>query len=293
MIREKFKQFKRTLRFYAIKSLIEQIAKLPATAVPRLTRLLFKASPLFFSKEIERARELLPPEFAEQRTKIIAGIAKNQIATLLEVIFYEKLLAQDPDFITVVGKEHIDAALANKKGMIVLSGHFGNWEIIGYTMAKMGIRLNVMARPQAVDQMTRLMNSFRERRQVRVIMSNALPECLKLLSNGRSVGLLSDLNAREWGYQVNFFGRNASFYSAPVILSVRSGAPLIPAFTERQTNGRLVLRFEKPLKWEKGESMRERVQKYVNRYEDAFRRNPDHWCWFHERYKYADLGRSA
>lgn len=292
MNRDQFKQLKRTLRFFAIKALVGRISRLPATAVPKLKRLLLKVFPLFFAREIERARELLPVEFAARRDEIISAMADNQVATILEILFYEKLLQHDPQFISVVGKEHLDQALAGNKGLIILSAHFGNWEVMSYTLARMGIPLNVMARPQAVDQMTEFMNSFREKRNVKVIMHNAMPECLKLLGQGKPVGLLSDLNAREWGYQVTFFGRNASFYSAPVILSVRSGAPLIPAFTERQKNGRLILRFEEPVQWIKGESMQERVQKYVKRYEAAFRRRPDQWCWFHERYEFASLGRT-
>ncbi len=281
------------MRFYAIRALVDLMTRLPASSVPRLKRLLMKVFPLIFAREIDRARELLPAEFAAEREQILAAMAENQIATLLEVFFYEKLLAADPDFITIKGKENLDAALAGNKGMIILSAHFGNWEVMGYTLSRIGIPLHVMARPQAVDQMTDFMNGFRERRNVKVVMHNAMPECLKLLAKKETVGLLSDLNAREWGYQVSFFGRNASFYSAPVILSVRSGAPLIPSFTERQRDGRLVLRFEEPIKWEKGESMRQRIQKYVNRYEAAFRRRPDHWCWFHDRYSFASLGRSG
>lgn len=287
-----FKQLKRTLRFYLIKALVARMTRLPATAVPKIRRLLLKVFPLFFARQINRAAELLPEEFSDRRDEIIAGMAHNQVTALLEVFFYEKLLAHDPEFITVIGKEHLEAAAAKNKGFIILSAHFGSWEIMGYTLSRMGYPLHVMARPQAVDQMTEFMNSFRESRNVKVIMHNAMPECLKLLNKGKIVGLLSDLNAREWGYQVNFFGRNASFYSAPVILSVRSGAPLIPSFTERQKNGRLILRFEEPIIWEKGESMRQRIQKYVNRYEDAFRRRPDQWCWFHERYEFASLGRT-
>jgi KDO2-lipid IV(A) lauroyltransferase len=155
----------------------------------------------------------------------------------------------------------------------------------------MGYKMNVVARPQAVNQMTEFMNGFRERRGVKVIMKNNILESLKSLNKGECIGMLSDLNAREWGYQVNFFGKKASFYNAPVILSIRGKAPIIPTFTERSPDGKLTIRFEEPISWEKGESMVERIQKYVKRYENAFRRRPDLWCWFHERYKHSELGR--
>ncbi|MBU1107949.1 MAG: lysophospholipid acyltransferase family protein [Candidatus Riflebacteria bacterium] len=290
-MRDTLKRYKRMARAYLIKGLVSLMTRLEAPAVPKLKRLLLKAFPIIFAKEIQRARELLPVEFAERSDSIIAGMAENQIMTLLEVFFYEKLLAADPDFVQIEGREYIDNAVAQNKGLIILSSHFGNWEVAGYTLAKMGLPLHVIAREQAVDQMTRLMNSFRENRGITLIMHNTIPAALKLLANKKTVGLLSDLNARERGYQVRFFGRTASFYNAPVLMALRSRAPLVPVFAERQKNGRLLVRFEKPVEFKRGDSMLNNIQRYVDRYESAYRRRPDHWCWFHERYEFASLGR--
>ncbi len=292
MLRDQLKTLKRTVRYHLLSTLVKMMTRLPATAVPKLRRLLMKVFPLVFAHQLRRAEELLPTEFAESKDEILRRMIENQAQTILEVFFYEKLVAHNPGFIKVVGRKHLEEATRKGKGIIILSAHFGNWEVMGYELRKMGLPLHVLARPQAVNQMTEFMNSFRERRGVKVIMEKSITESLKLLHQGKTVGMLSDLNAREWGYQVEFFGRNASFYSSPVILSVRSGAPLIPSFTERQRDGSLLLRFEAPITWEKGESMRQRVQKYVRRYEEAFRRRPDHWCWFHERYEHAAIGRT-
>jgi len=291
-MRDQLKKTKRTLRAWLIKGLVSMMTRLEVRAVPKLKRLLLKVFPLIFSKEIQRARELLPAEFADRKDAIIAGMAENQVMTLLEVFFYEKLLAADPEFVQIEGRENIEEALAGKRGIIILSGHFGNWEVMGYTLTKMGIPMHVMARAQAVDQMTAFMNSFREKRGEIVIMDNTIPAALKLFQN-KTVGLLADLNARERGYQVRFFGRAASFYSAPVLLALRSRAPLIPSFAERQKNGRLLLRFEKPVEFDRSASMCSNIQRYVDRYEAAYRRRPDLWCWFHERYEFAGLGRTG
>jgi len=118
-----------------------------------------------------------------------------------------------------------------------------------------------------------------------------LSASLKLLKEGALVGVVSDLNARERGYRVPFFGREASFYPTPVILSMRGNAPLIPAFIERQSAKKQIIRFESPVEWVPNEKMSQRVSRYVQRYEAAFRRRPDQWVWFHERYAHAELGR--
>lgn len=241
---------------------------------------------------MKRAKELLPAEFSQRADSIIRDMTRNQVATLLEVFFYDKIKRENPDFVKITGRENLEKAVKEHGTFIILSAHFGNWEIIGYELAAMGYPLHVVARPQAVNQMTEFVNSFREKRGSKVIMGNNIIESLKLIKKRKVVGLVSDLNAREWGYRVSFFGRCASFYHAPVILSERGKAPLIPAYAERQPDGTQHIRFEEPVTWPENADMCAKVQAYVNRYEDAFRRRPDHWCWFHERYQHAELGRS-
>ncbi len=289
--KDRLKNFKRKIRYYLIKALVDAMTRLPVRVLPKLQRLFLKVFPLVFRREIQRARELLPAEFRANADRIIRGMTINQVATLLEVFFYDKIKEQRPDFIRIEGRENLEKAVAEHGTFIILSAHFGNWEIIGYELAAMGYPLHVVARPQAVNQMTEFINSYREKRGSKVIMGNNIIESLKLIKKKKVVGLVSDLNAREWGYQVDFFGKTASFYHAPVILGERGKVPVIPAFAERQPDGSQLIRFETPIEWPENAGMCEKVEAYVKRYEAAFRRRPDLWCWFHERYRHAQLGR--
>lgn len=291
-LRDLYKSAKRNARYLLLNGVYKAISAQPVDSIPRMHKFLMKVVPMFFQKELKRAQELLPPEFGPAGKRILKKMARNQVWNILEVFLYEKLIEAYPDFISIEGGEFLEDAVKKGRGIIILSGHFGNWELIGYTLARMNLPLHVIARPQAVNRMTEFMNSFRNERGVKVLMDHNLSSSLKLLKEGAVVGIVSDLNAREWGYRVKFFGRHASFYPTPVILSMRSGAPLIPTFIERLSYRRQVVRFEKPLEWAPGETMGERVQKYVHRYEAAFRKRPDQWVWFHERYIHADLGRA-
>ncbi len=285
------KTLRRWARYHLVAWLVGYIERQPVTALPRLRRLLLRVFPLVFAAQARRAAELLPAEFAPRRAAILRGMTVNQVMNLLEIFFYEKLLAARPDLVDIEGREHLDRARQSGRGLIVLAAHFGNWELQAYTLVRLGLPLHVIARPQALDQMTTFMNGFRERRGVRVLMANNLSESLRLLAQGEAVGIVSDLDAKEHGFRVPFFGRPASFYPTPVILSVRGRAPLLPMFMERRPDGSHLLRIEPPLTWERGESMTARVRRYVERYEAAFRRRPDLWVWFHERYAHAHLAR--
>jgi len=289
--RDRLKAFRRNARAWLLEQLYRQLVRLPARTVPRLSRLLLKILRVIFRNQLHRAGELLPAEFSRQRDVILSGMAKNQVMNLLEVFFYEKLLEADPEFITVSGTEHLDAGLSRGKGVLLLASHFGNWELIGYTLARLGYPIFAIARPQAVNRMTEFMNSFRENRGIKILMDHNLSASLRTLRKNGMIGVLADLNARERGYITTFFGREASFYSTPILLSQRSGAPLIPVFDERDSSGRHHIRFESPVLYHPEAPITERIAAYVSRYEAAFRRRPDLWTWFHERYIHVELGR--
>ena len=109
-LKDKFKKYKRIVRFYLIKAIIDAIIRQPVSVLPRIKRLLLKIFPAIFKKETARASELLPKEFERQKEHILAGMSENQISTLLEVFCYEKLLENDPKFIKIEGLENLQKA---------------------------------------------------------------------------------------------------------------------------------------------------------------------------------------
>ena len=291
MIKEKLKTIRRTVRYYLIRLLISSMRLLPISKIPKLKLMLIKAIKTFGKKELNKAYELLPIEFSDRKEQIIHGMIENVALNVLEIIYYEKLIKTNPDFCKFENWDIIENIKKQGKTPLLLVGHFCDWEVMGYELVKAGLDLTVIARPNNLQKMTEFINGLRKKHNLRVVMQNNIMEAIKLLHNNMPVAILSDLNAREWGYQVDFFGRNASFYSAPVIISVRSGMPLIPVFPERQADGNLIFKVQQPISWEKGESMRERVQKYAKVYENEYRKRPDLWFWFHDRYSFAETGK--
>jgi len=291
MIKEKLKTLRRTLRYYLIRLLLGSMRRIPISKIPKLKLLLIKAVKTFGAEELNKAYELLPDEFSDRKDSIIHGMIENIALNVLEIIYYDKLIKINPDFCKFENWEIVENIKKQGKTPFLLVGHFCDWEVLGYELVKAGLDLTVIARPNNLQKMTDYINSLRQNHKLRVVMNNNIFEAIRLLHNNMPVAILSDLNAREWGYQVDFFGRNASFYSAPVIISIRSGMPLIPVFPERQPNGNIIFKVKKPIVWEKGETMRQRVQKYAKVYEEEYRKRPDLWFWFHDRYSFAEKGK--
>ena len=291
MIKEKLKTLRRTLRYYLIRLLLGSMRRIPISKIPKLKLLLIKAVKTFGAEELNKAYELLPDEFSDRKDSIIHGMIENIALNVLEIIYYDKLIKINPDFCKFENWEIVENIKKQGKTPFLLVGHFCDWEVLGYELVKAGLDLTVIARPNNLQKMTDYINSLRQNHKLRVVMNNNIFEAIRLLHNNMPVAILSDLNAREWGYEVDFFGRNASFYSAPVIISIRSGMPLIPVFPERQPNGNIIFKVKKPIVWEKGETMRQRVQKYAKVYEEEYRKRPDLWFWFHDRYSFAEKGK--
>lgn len=282
-----YKHLKRYLRYKIVKKIIEIIENQPLKNLPKWRKILILLFPIIFRKELYKAYSNLPPEFNDKKDLIIYGVLYNQVMNLLEIFFYEKLLNYYDDYVRFENIEIIKPLLAEKKGFIILSAHYGNWELLSYSLVKIGLSLNVIVRPQAINHMTELMNSYRIKRNVKVIMSNTLKESLEVLKRGEQVGMLSDLDAKEHGYLVPFFGKPASFYSSPVVLSIRAKVPLIPTFIIREKNNTHTVYFKEPITTTKHETIVKLIEKYVKVYEEMIRLRPDLWVWFHERYALA------
>jgi KDO2-lipid IV(A) lauroyltransferase len=115
---------------------------------------------------------------------------------------------------------------------------------------------------------------------------------MKALRAGEVVGVQGDQEARWHGILVPFFGRESLTHPGAAFLSLRAGAPLVPAYLLRQ-GGRFRVIFEPPL-WPAGEADDEAVRQltaaHTARLEAMIRRHPEHWFWLHRRWKRAPRG---
>ena len=102
-LKDRFKSYKRIARFYLIKVVIDSIVRQPVRVLPKIKRLLLKIFPVIFKKELADASVLLPEEFRNDEDKILRGMSENQVATLLEVFCYEKLIDSSSSYIKIEG----------------------------------------------------------------------------------------------------------------------------------------------------------------------------------------------
>ncbi|MBN2201317.1 lysophospholipid acyltransferase family protein [bacterium] len=188
------------------------------------------------------------------------------------------------------GQAVLDEARRNGKGALLISGHFGNWEIVGPFLAAMGVAVSgIIGRQKnrAVDGATR---RFREKLGMRVIRPGvAIREVYRALRSNECVAILADQDAHAGGIFVDFMGRKASNHQGPAVFSIRTGAPIIFGYGLRLPDGRYSIEAE-PLRIDgireaTPENVHRITQAYTSLLEKTVREHPDQYFWMHKRWK--------
>lgn len=191
--------------------------------------------------------------------------------------------------ITFDGLEKIDEALALGKGCILMTGHFGNWELGGYFVAKLGYKLNVVALDHS-DQ--RINDIFIQRRKMAgtniASIGNAKRFCLSALKRNEIVAIVGDRPYGENGINIKFFGKNALIPRGAALFSIKTGAPLILVFTHKTDDARAPLKmvFEEPVPVKRDipvhDALKDAMQYFIRRFETYIKRYPSQWYMFNQ-----------
>jgi KDO2-lipid IV(A) lauroyltransferase len=239
-----------------------------------------KAHPLWDSKS-ENAAELARETF------------KNLGRSLMEVcrLYHgrgEEVIAN----IEIHGWENYEAARAKGKGLIFLSGHCGNWELLSLTISSLfGKEVSGVVRRQNNPYLNRMVERMRSRYNSRAIYKQgALKGILTALKRREIVGILADQAVfPEEGYLIDVLGRKAWASKAPVIIARKSGAPLVPVFLHREGERHVLVFY--PEHHFSGDMSEEGIKEdtqALSRYvEDFVVSHPTQWYWVHRRWKRA------
>lgn len=193
--------------------------------------------------------------------------------------------------VSVEGMEHLRSAMARGKGALLLTAHFGNWELLAAAHVLTGFRLSVVARPPDQPALERIAARLRARSGVQLINKRrALPEVLSALRSQRMVGILLDQNAsRREGVFVSFFGVPASTSKGLALLALKTGAPVVPVFIHREADGRHRVIVDPPVRLrltgDRERDVLEATAAFTRIIEDKIRRWPEQWFWVHRRWK--------
>jgi KDO2-lipid IV(A) lauroyltransferase len=194
--------------------------------------------------------------------------------------------------ISVDGEDHLEKALAEGRGVMILTGHIGNWELGGFWLGSRLDPFAVVAAPVYDAWIEQRMVRLRARHGIETIVRGrpeAPKRILSVLRRGGAVVFLIDQDTRVEGVHVPFFGREAYTPSGPARIALRTGAPVMPGCMIREADGRNRMELEPSVPLIRTGDLEADIRKntavWVETLERMVRRHPEQWVWMHRRWK--------
>jgi KDO2-lipid IV(A) lauroyltransferase len=209
------------------------------------------------------------------------------------LVEFARLPLVDHDYIRrnihVGGLEHLDDAIRRGNGGILITGHFGSWELMGCVLARLGYPVKFVVGIQRNPLVQDLMNRLRRASGIGIIEPDSIMEMVRHLRNNGFIAMLSDQDAGGRGVFVDFLGAKASTPQGAARLALITASPIIPGFIVRIGGTKHTVEITEPVTADRGQdkdkAVRQATQEYTRVIERYVRRYPDHWLWAHRRWK--------
>lgn len=181
--------------------------------------------------------------------------------------------------------------LLSRRGAILVTGHYGNWELLGFTMAALGFPMVAVMRPLDNPYLNDYLMGVRARRGLQLLFKKgAARSAADILASGGTLGFIADQNAGHKGLFVDFFGKAASTYKSIALLAIEHKVPIIVGYARRVSDrfqyevgcNRVIL----PEEWAgRDNEMRWITEEYTRAIEAFVREAPEQYLWIHRRWK--------
>ena len=246
-----------------------------------------------FPRERNRALAHLTLAFGEKGRPWIRRTAHRSFIhlgkSLLEVMLISPCrLAQVVD---IQGEENLRTALSLKKGVIYVTGHIGNWELMAHAVAAK-YTASVIAVPIEPEQVNDMIVRLRARMGVRTILRGrpgSSRELIRIFKENRFLGILIDQDTDVESAFVDFMGRPAWTPTAAASMAIKFGAPVIFGTIRRGSDNRHTITIEGPLELVRtGNDEKDIVANtamLTKKIEDRILLNPEQWVWMHRRWR--------
>jgi Kdo2-lipid IVA lauroyltransferase/acyltransferase len=285
------------LTYLAVRVFICVVQTLPMDACERLAGLLATlcCDILGIRRRIveENLRHAMPGISDEQRRELAWRMWRHLFLLVAEVAHAPRKIHETNwrQFVRLDRSDILVRALLDDRPVLLVSGHFGNFELAGFVLGILGFPTYTVARTLDNPYLDAFVNRFRGATGQHIIPKNGgYDQILSVLRRGGTMAFLADQYAGSKGCWVNFFGRPASAHKAIALFALDNNAPLVVGYARRLDN---------PLAYElavqdiadpqclpaEQRGIRELTQRYTAALEAVIRRQPDQYWWLHDRWK--------
>lgn len=281
-------------QYYTLKGLSKCVCCLPYPCVVSIGRGLGPVISKILKKQRKRGifhlmRGLSCTE--QEANRIMDTLFQNIGQSVMEVLYSPRLTKENiKNYVTLDHPEYLEQALAEQKGVVILTAHIGNWEWMGASLALYGYPTTTIVKKQPNDQLTRIINEYRERAGIEVFSrgGNEMVGAARALKKKKLLGFLADQDGGFYGVPMEFLGQMSSTPVGPAVFSHRFSSPIVPIFTLHKPDGghqvviKEVIHFEDTGNEE--EDIARMTRKMAKIIEDFIKEHPTEWLWFQHRW---------
>ena len=236
----------------------------------------------------KQLKDVFPEMSKAKRDRIIRNVYRNMALNVVDIYLTddEKLYAM----CRFENKDLVAEALSRHKGVLLITGHFGDWEAPCRMLPMEGYGLAMITKKQRNRLFDDYTNAIRERQGGTIIdMKGALKGVLEHTGHGDLIGILIDQDAGKRGVLMDFLGKPASNWTGTAKIALRYQIPVVPGFVIRNRDGTLTFRFEKMIDPaglnDTQENVLQMIRAMNQALEDKIRQYPEQWFWVHKRWK--------
>jgi KDO2-lipid IV(A) lauroyltransferase len=236
-----------------------------------------------------------------QRQRLIADVYRHFCCLLIEIIHLPRRLHVQNwrRYLKLQNGGQLVDCLLSDRPLLIVTGHFGNWELGGYGLGLLGFKTWAVARPLDNPYLDDFLLRFRQHTGQTILAKKGDFERMRqILSDGGTIATLADQDAGQRGLFVDFFGRPASTHKAIALLALEHRVPILVVLA-RSTGAPLhyVIVAEElilPEHYEnEPDAVRAITQRFTAALERGVRQTPDQYFWLHRRWKHQPLKRSG
>lgn len=230
----------------------------------------------------------------EERAEQIASDSLHRFGRMIVEVMRFPLLKPDniDQTVKVEGLEYLDAAYKQNKGVIMATGHYGNWELLGATVALHGYPMLSITRKQNNGAMDKFINEYRQMVGQKVAYNrgeSGLLAISRMLKEKHLLGVLYDQDTNDDGVEINLFGKKSIIPMGAAALSRIYGSPILPIFLHNNDDGTCTAKIYSPLYTprtkNKTQDFYDVTKQMVTILEHEIIAHPEMWFWVHDRWK--------
>ena len=218
---------------------------------------------------------------------------EHLVMLTVDVIFAPRLIRKDnwEEYSSYKNVERIKWMMAERRPLLLVAAHYGNFEIMGYLLGEFGFDVYSIARPFDNRFLNKYLYDVRQRKGQKIIDKKGASEMMeRIVRQGSTLCFIADQNAGKKGIFVDFFGRKASTYKSIGLLAIQYNLPIGVGVSRRIDNrfffemeaARLIM----PEEWkDKDDPLQWITAEYTKAFEESIRKDPTQYWWIHNRWK--------